>query len=92
MILEQSQFDLEGLVSNDDLFQDDPVLAYASAWLNSFYLSEKFPPSMNNSCEPSFEKFPFGESPVRSDEMTGRQSLGSHPIFLKNGFWTFMIT
>ena len=24
----QSQFDLEGLVSNDDLFQDDPVLAY----------------------------------------------------------------
>lgn len=43
MIMEQSQFDLEGLVSNDDLFQDDPVLAYASAWLISFHLSEKFP-------------------------------------------------
>ena len=59
MKMEQSQFDLEGLVSNDDRFQDDPVLAYASAWLISFYLSEKFPTKYEQLLRTKFRKIPF---------------------------------
>ena len=59
MKTEQSQFDLEGLISNDDLFQDDPVLAYASAWLISFYLSEEYPNEYEQLLRTTFRKIPF---------------------------------
>ena len=56
---EQSGFDLEDLISHDDLFQDDPVFAYASAWLISFYLSEEYPTEYEQLLRTTFRKIPF---------------------------------
>ena len=56
---EHLRFDLEGVISNDDLFQEDPVFAYASAWLISFYLSEKHPTEYEQLLRTTFRKTPF---------------------------------
>jgi hypothetical protein len=56
-------FNLEQLISNDELFQNDPVLAYACSWALSFYLSETYPNEYIEILRRTSEKAPFKRIP-----------------------------
>lgn len=56
---EHDAFKLEKLITDDDLFLEDPVLAYASSWALSFYLSENHPDQYVEVLKRTSQKVPF---------------------------------
>ena len=90
---EPDSFNIEQLIANDDLFQDDPVLAYASSWALSFYLSETHPDQYVEVLKRTSQKAPFKRITAeerKSDwEAVFKQSLDSLETQMLNFYSQF---